>query len=108
MSSICRTTVRFDLRKPEQQHAVEIIKKLRDERGMSLAEIIAPAVADYYDNADHMNEVRRQIREIVREEIAAVPIGSLLHTPLASAHQEEENNEPDSDELAEAYETFGS
>lgn len=107
MSNIIRTTVRFDLRKPEHRRALEIINRLKQERNLSLADIIAPAVTDYYDKAEHLSELHRQIREIVKEEIAAVPIGSLFRTAMPLSPQEEEYNEPDSADLDEAFDCFG-
>ena len=85
MRSEFRTTVRFDLSKPDEQQAAELLQKLNEENGLSYAKLISPAVLSYYNGAHQPrlfsdDDLREKIRQIVREEMLQLPItlGELL------------------------------
>ena len=85
MRSEFRTTVRFDLSKPDEQQAAELLQKLNEETGLSYAKLISPVVLSYYQGAHQPkplsdDDLREKIRQIVREEMLQMPItlGDLL------------------------------
>jgi len=117
MKEIFRTTLRLDLDKPVERQAAELLRKQRQQQNETYSVLIASAVDVCYggqgSDAKSFNENQRdEIRAIVREEMAAVPlsVGSLLQL-LGQVPQTEpipENNEPDGDELDDILESFGS
>ena len=85
MRSEFRTTVRFDLSKPDEQQAAELLQKLNEDAGLPYAKLITPAVLSYYQGAHQPkalsdDDLREKIRQIVREEMLQMPItlGDLL------------------------------
>ena len=120
MRSEFRTTVRFDLSKPDEQQAAELLQKLNEETGLSYAKLISPAVLSYYYGAHHPrplsdDDLREKIRQIVREEMLQMPItlGELLKGLQITAVAPEqiappESDEPDEEDLDDAFDCFGS
>lgn len=117
MKDIFRTTLRLDMDKLAERQATELLRKQRQEQNETYSALIASAINAYYggqgSDAKSFDENQRdEIRSIVREEMAAVPlsIGSFFQL-LGQAPQTEpipENNEPDDDELDDILESFGS
>ena len=119
MRSEFRTTVRFDLSKPDEQQAAELLQKLNEETGLSYAKLISPATLSYYNGAHPPrpltdDDFREKIRQIVREEMLQVPItlGELLKglqlteaAPVQVAPVEDD--EPDDEDLDDAFDCFG-
>jgi len=106
MKECYRMTLRFDLGNRTEKRAAEILQKEHSERGIPNKLIIAEALISYYDDSGVQDRIRKQIREIVKEEIAAANNGGLsIHS--SSEHAQAESNEPDSAELDDAYECFG-
>lgn len=117
MKEVFRTTLLLDMDKPAERQAAELLRKQRQEQNETYSALIASAVNAYFggqsDKTNSFDEKQLdEIRAIVREEMAAVPlsIGSLFQL-LGQVPQTEpipENNEPDDDELDDILESFGS
>lgn len=117
MKNIFRTTLRLDMDKPAERQAAKLLMKQRQQQNETYSALIASAVNAYFgrqssETRSFDENQRNEIRAIVREEMAAVPlsIGSLFQL-LGQVSQTEpipENNEPDDDELDDILESFGS
>jgi len=115
MKEVFRTTLRLDMEKPAERQTAELLRKQRQEQNQTYSALIASAVNTYYggqgSDAKSFDENQRdEIRAIVREEIAVVPlsVGSLLQLLGQAPQPIPENNEPDDDELDDILESFGS
>ena len=113
MSQMFRTTLRLDLDKPASAQAASLLRQLHAERGLSYSALIVPAVNAYYGKPAADEGLRKTIRSIVREELAAAPVqlGDLLQVlnrvvpPTASSSIR--SDEPDDDDLNDALDSFG-
>jgi len=106
MKECYRMTLRFDLGNRSEKRAAEILQKEHSERGIPNKCIIAEALIAYYDDTAMQERTRKQIREIVREEITAASNGG-ISVPSRPEQGQAESNEPDSADLDDAYECFG-
>ena len=108
-----RTTLRLDVDKPASAQAASLLRQLHAERGLSYSALIVPAVNAYYGKPAADEGLRKTIRSIVREELAAAPVqlGDLLQVlnrvvpPTASSSIR--SDEPDDDDLNDALDSFG-
>ena len=113
MSQMFRTTLRLDVDKPASAQAASLLRQLHAERGLSYSALIVPAVNAYYGKPAADEGLRKTIRSIVREELAAAPVqlGDLLQVlnrvvpPTASSSIR--SDEPDDDDLNDALDSFG-
>ena len=113
MSQMFRTTLRFDLGCPASAQAAALLRQLHAGRGMSYSALIVPAVNAYYGKAPADESLRKTIRSIVREELAApsVQLGDLLKALIMvappTASSSIRSDEPDDDDLDDALDSFG-
>jgi len=106
MKECYRMTLRFDLGNRSEKRAAEILQKEHSERGIPNKLIIAEALIAYYDGSGIQERMRKQIREIVREEIAAVNNGGFF-IQSNSEQAQSESYEPDNNDLDDAFDCFG-
>jgi len=107
MKECYRMTLRFDLGNRTEKRAAEILQKEHSERGIPNKIIIAEALVAFYDETESRERMRKQIREIVREEITAANNGG-ISIPSSFEQAQAVSNEPDSADLDDAFEYFGS
>lgn len=113
MSQMFRTTLRLDLDKPASANAVALLRQFHAERGLSYSALIVPAVNAYYGKPTVDEGLRKTIRSIVREELAApsVQLGDLLKALIMvappTASSSIRSDEPDDDDLDDALDSFG-
>lgn len=108
MKEILRTTIRLYAEKPADREALRLLRQVREEQHLRYADAIVAAVNAHYGQArqgsfDHHQ--RKEIRGIVREELAASLLRCAGQTP---AETSKDANAPDETDLDNLLDMMGS
>lgn len=108
MKEILRTTIRLYAEKPADREALRLLRQVREEQHLRYADAIVAAVNAHYGQARQVcfdHQQREEIRDIVREELAASLLRCTGQTP---AETSEDANTPDETDLDNLLDMMGS
>lgn len=108
MKEILRTTIRLYAEKPADREALRLLRQVREEQHLHYADAIVAAINAHYGQARQVcfdHQQREEIRDIVREELAASLLRCTGQTP---AETSEDANAPDETDLDNLLDVMGS
>lgn len=108
MKEILRTTIRLYAEKPADREALRLLRQVREEQHLRYADAIMAAINAHYGQARQVcfdHQQREEIRDIVREELAASLLRCTGQTP---AETSEDANAPDETDLDNLLDVMGS
>lgn len=108
MKEILRTTIRLYAEKPADREALRLLRQVREEQHLRYADAIVAAINAHYGQARQVcfdHQQREEIRDIVREELAASLLRCTGQTP---AETSEDANAPDETDLDNLLDVMGS